>query len=127
MPQTTDHVRLCKPVCSALDTIECFLINGVNGKCCSVEEIIQRICTCCMICVIISALVKSLLVSAGWGVAFVCRAMDPDGAAKKFRSEDGECASPKDADGAWAESPAKKWREEDGESARVCVARCRGS
>ena len=41
--QTTDHVRLCLPVCSALDTIECFLINGVNGKCCSVEEIIQSL------------------------------------------------------------------------------------
>ena len=41
--QTTDHVRLCLPVCSALDPIECFLINGVNRKCCSVEEIIQSL------------------------------------------------------------------------------------
>jgi hypothetical protein len=39
-----------------------------------------RKCTCCMICVIISALVKCMLVSAGWVVRICCRAMDADGA-----------------------------------------------
>ena len=36
-----------------------------------IRTVHARICTCCMICVIISALVKCLLVSAGWGVAFL--------------------------------------------------------
>ena len=39
--QTTDHVRLCLPVCSALDPIDCFLINGAKQEVLSVEEIIN--------------------------------------------------------------------------------------
>ena len=41
--QTTDHVRLCLPVCSALDPIDCFLINGGKQEVLFGGEIIQSL------------------------------------------------------------------------------------
>ena len=58
MHQTTVHVRLRLLVCSALNPIQCLQIDGVNRKCCSVQEIIELLprtppgqdCEMCIVC-----------------------------------------------------------------------------